>query len=146
MRGETPLCPGIKSAITSVETQIIKLRCESDNMLLEVGIVSCSHFLKSLGQLMSSWCHYRKQYRKMMSFVIKWRHGVGFMPNIQKIFLLLINNFCANMKSFSCVFQKLWRFWVFRVSIQKLEFRHLPYLTFGVVNSVWGKMNSYKTS
>ena len=62
---------------------------------------------------------YRVQYRKMTSSVIKWRHGVGFLPKFQKWFPLLIYNFCPNMKSFPCILQKLWRFWDFEILIKK---------------------------
>ena len=44
------------------------------------------------------WRH--SMYRKMMYDVIKWRHAVGFSPNLQKILTLLISNYCPNIKSF----------------------------------------------
>ena len=61
------------------------------------------------------WRHSMGIYRKMTSCDVTWRQHVGFSPNLQEMFLLLIWSYGENMKSFAPFSEKLLIFLYFQL-------------------------------
>ena len=61
------------------------------------------------------WRHNLRIYRKMTSRAVKWRHHVGFSPNLQEMFLFVILCCGVNMKLFAWFKRKLRGFLYFQL-------------------------------